>query len=395
MAVSTKYVGLVMPGALGVAHALRLMDDAGGRGTRVVLRAAVRDPRPWIFGGAMALAFTVTSPYSLLDWPLFSAHFRFQLGHLASGHGLDLGIGGWYHLRRTLPLAVGWPVFVAAVAGVVASWRTQRRETLVLLAFPVLFYASTFGSRTLFLRYMLPVVPFLCLFAGFGLSRAHKRLAPVRSWWVAVVVVVLIAGPLYRSVMTDRLLGRTDSRVLAAEWLLEEVGQGSHTVYQTGTLWGHLQLPSTVEALEARRDRAAQSPPQPALRTIRDYARLQAEAQLAAARDSGIGFWSLSEVELREGARPDWIVILESGLTMHGEVSEAIRRIAAEEYQLVHSTPGVPAGGPGWYDQHDAFYLPFAGFAGVARPGPTVAILRRVDPASEPVEPSIPGARGP
>jgi Dolichyl-phosphate-mannose-protein mannosyltransferase len=395
LSVSTKYVGLVMPGALAVAYALRVVEDVGERGPQVALRAALRDPGPWVFGGAMAMAFTLTSPYSLLDWALFSTHFRFQLGHLSGGHGVDLGIGGWYHLRYTLPLAVGWPVFVTALAGAVVAWRSRWRETLVLLAFPLLFYASTFGSRTLFLRYMLPIVPFLALFAGYALSRAQMRFGPLRSSVVAAAAVVLLAGPLYRSLVTDRLLGRTDSRVLAAEWLLGEVGRGSYTVYQTGTRWGRLQLPATADSLEALRDRVVAPASQPSLQTIRDYARLQAEARLEAARELGVGFGSLSLVGLGEGERPDWIVILESGLTDHGEVDQTVRRIAAEEYELVHSTPGVPADGPGWYDQHDAFYLPFTGFAGVARPGPTVTIYRRADPASEPVGPSTSGAHSP
>ena len=33
---------------------------------------------------------------------------------------------------------------------------------------------------------------------------------------------------------------------------------------------------------------------------------------------------------------------------------------------------------PGWYDQHDAFYLPLIGFGGVVRPGPDVTIYERM-----------------
>jgi hypothetical protein len=36
-----------------------------------------------------------------------------------------------------------------------------------------------------------------------------------------------------------------------------------------------------------------------------------------------------------------------------------------------------PPAGSGIYDRQDAFFLPIAGFTGVARPGPTVLIYRR------------------
>ncbi len=41
------------------------------------------------------------------------------------------------------------------------------------------------------------------------------------------------------------------------------------------------------------------------------------------------------------------------------------------------------SGTPGWYDQHDAFYLPLVGFGGVVRPGPDVTIYQRVSTPEE------------
>jgi hypothetical protein len=62
----------------------------------------------------MLAAFVLTSPYAVLDFALFLEHFTFQLGHLAGGHGYPMGIGGAYHPRYTLPLATGWPIYLAA-----------------------------------------------------------------------------------------------------------------------------------------------------------------------------------------------------------------------------------------------------------------------------------------
>jgi hypothetical protein len=391
LAASTKYVGLVMPGALLVAWGMRAFERSRERAWSDRVRLALEDRGPWLFGAVMAVAFVLTSPYVLLDRGLFSSHFRFQLGHLAGGHGVDLGIGGWYHLRHTLPLAVGWPVFGVAVLGGVIAWRAGWQRIVVLLAFPVLFYASTFGSRTLFLRYMLPVVPFVCVLAGVGACAAQRYLSSRPRAVLVLLAAAVLAGPIHRSVTTNRLLGRTDSRVLAAEWLLEEAGQGTHAVYQSGAHWGHLQLPPPADSLETLRSRASRPASRPELQATRDFARLQAEARLADVRVGGVGFRSVRAVELEAGERPEWIVLLESGLIEYGRIDDAVRDVLASGYDEAHRVAGVPPEGGGWYDQHDAFYLPFTGFGDIARPGPSVTIYRRAEEPST----NVPGAESP
>ncbi len=79
-----------------------------------------------------------------------------------------------------------------------------------------------------------------------------------------------------------------------------------------------------------------------------------------------------------EGDLPDWIVMLESPLVYYTNVSPGVARVIASEYTEAHRVEGVPVDGPGWYDQHDAFFAPLSGFRGIARPGPTVTIFRRL-----------------
>ncbi|MCJ7627771.1 MAG: glycosyltransferase family 39 protein [Longimicrobiales bacterium] len=103
LAISTKYVGLILPWVLLLAHGLYHRRVSGDANWRKWARAGLSDPRLWLFGVTGAGAFFVTSPYAALDWALFTNHFNFQLNHLSGGHGVDLGNGGIYHLRHTLP----------------------------------------------------------------------------------------------------------------------------------------------------------------------------------------------------------------------------------------------------------------------------------------------------
>ena len=116
----------------------------------------------------------------------------------------------------------------------------------------------------------------------------------------------------------------------------------------------------------------------------RAYQRLQAGARLEARKKSAAevgGFRTVyfdSVSGFPDGNLPDWIVMLESPLAHYTNVSAALARVIASDYTEAGSVEGVPVDGPGWYDQQDAFFLPISGFRGVARPGPTVTLFRRL-----------------
>lgn len=388
LAMGTKYVGLLMPCSITVAYLLSI--DTTALSTPLArVKSVARDSRPWIFTGCWITAFLVTSPYVVLDNLLFMRHFLFQLDHLAGGHGLDLGTGGVYHLRYTLPLGVGWPAYLVAFAGAVLVIRERWREAAVLLSFPVIFYASTFTSQTLFLRYMMPVVPFVCLLAGFGSVRlAEMGSRPRARTGLALLLLVLAAEPLTRDVSMNRLLSQTDSRVLTSTWLEQSAGPGSYTVYQTGEEWGHLQLPRSeayyLGVLESLRLPAITR----ARQVGRDYERFQAEIRRDTARVRGAGFEYIDSTSFEAGTRPDYVVVLESDLTQYSAIRSSVLNAVAAEYELIHHTRGTSPEAGGWYDQLDAFYLPFRGFADVERPGPDVTIYRRIEtPWRDPLHP--------
>ena len=384
LAASTKYVGFIMPGALVAAHLMRYTPQIPGQGLGVTARKALNAPGPWVFLGAGVGAFMLTSPYVFLDWGMFTSHFGFQLAHLSGGQGLDLGIGGIYHLRHTLPKGLGWPVFLAASGGAVLAFRKEPAKAVVLLAFPVLFYASTATSRTLFLRYMIPLLPFVCVLSGFAVHVMQTRLFVDRPRVTALLALALAVLPLGRSVQLDRVLSRTDSRILATQWLTAEASAEPATVYQTGGHWGQLDLPLQVDSLATLVRRAAAEAYTPVGERLRAYQRLQAQARLEARKTSvpevggfrTVHFDSVSGFP--EEDLPDWVVLLESPLVLYTNLSPSLARVITSDYTEAHRVEGVPLDGPGWYDQHDAFFVPLSGFRGVARPGPTVTLFRRL-----------------
>ena len=241
IAVSTKYNAAIIIAvfagylcARGLAqHRRPGPSPRDGSGSPVSLRQAA------VFAAVTAAAAALGTPYALLDFNSFAADVMSEREHFASGHGLDLGRGWTYHAATTLPAALGWPLYAAALAGCVALFRAGGAPAMLVVA--ILFYYAVAGAgKTVFFRYMLPVVPFLCVAAACGLERLFAA-ARMRAFRRTAVVLLVAAPSLYASVRLGILLQRTDTRLLAAEWIETHVPAGSR-IAMVGSGFGYPRL---------------------------------------------------------------------------------------------------------------------------------------------------------
>ena len=288
--------------------------------------------------------FFAGTPYAAIDSRTFLADLRFDLGHLAAGHGHDLGLGWSYHLTRSLPYGVGMTTSLAALAGVIPLAKHYGARAAAVITFAVASYVSFGGGREVFFRYLLPLVPIVCLFAAVAVRHggiwiaARTRLSTGVA--TAALVAVVAAPLLVECVRFDRLLARTDSRVLAADWLRARVTP-EETLYEEGGHYAALDL-----------------------------------------GDTPLHRWSFNPADgsfgETAGRTPDWLVLEDSPLWTWAGNSAAIKALAAERYTVVRSIRAADEG-RAVYDLADAFFLPVAGFRGIERPGPNVRIYRRRD----------------
>ena len=338
LATATKYNGLLLVCVVGVSQWLAFRD-----GRRL-------DWRIPAFVVAMACGFVLGTPYALVDRARFWADASGEALHLATGHGTSLRIGWVHHLVTSLRFGLTLPLLIAALVG--AGWMAARlgRRALLLLAFPVVYYVVAGRGYTVFARYMVPVIPFLCVAAGSlvaSLAAAADR-GPVSGHRPAIAALLALALVLPSAVQIarfDRLLSRTDSRVLASEWIAGEVPDGA-TVYLAGGMYGAPDL--------ARRG----APP--------PY-RIWEFDERRGTFDTPTGLTA---------EWPEWIVIQESPLTDYSRIPEAVRE-GLRGYGLRRTFRAVNLLAPHVYDQQDAFFLPLSGFSGIGRPGPNISIYRR------------------
>ena len=343
LATSTKYSAAAILAALGAAQVYSIAKS----------RAPLLRPTTWqpaaTFGGTFLFGFVAATPYALLDFPAFEADLRYDVTHLADGHGIDLGLGWQYHLTNSLAYGLSLPVFGAGLAGIVPTARHYPRQAIVLGAFAASFYGLIGSGQTVFFRYVLPLVPILCLSAAVASQRAGLWIASrttVRPQAAAAALGLLLGGMgLVNSVWFDLVLSRTDSRVLAARWLAPRL-RPEDSLYDSGGRYTRLDL-SQVDFHVWVFDPATESFGHP------------------------------------EGRTPDWLVVHESPLLMYTSVPDAIERLAETRYLLVRTFLGTPRRSrSAVYDSQDAFFMPVSGFSTVRRPGPTIRIYRHREATS-------------
>lgn len=350
LATSTKYNAAVVVVSMAAAQILLLATPGSGSWTARRWRSLVPAA---IFVAALVAGFVAGTPYAVLDFPAFAADFSYDLTHLSGGHAVPLGRGWYAHAARSLPYGCGLLLFVAGLAGVATGARRHPQHTFIVASFAAAYYAIIGSGYTVFFRYVMPLVPIVCLFAAIATRHAAESIAsrilpagshhPRVSGTILVALLMLVGGPsLLTSVRMDMALARTDTRVIAAQWLGPQL-RPEHTLHDAGSDYTRLDLRDR-RYHEWRFDPNTQSFGHP------------------------------------EGLTPDWIVISDSPLVHYASAHPALRRLVAERYERVHTVRGTTRlDAAGVYDQQDAFFVPFSGFDQVERPGPTVMIFRRRD----------------
>ena len=218
-----------------------------GDGLARMLRLAVL---PLALAGAVALAaYLAGTPYTVLDFPKFWADFRTQASFVNEGWEGQATLPPGVAYLLALGRGMGWGMLGLAGAGLVLLARRAPTATLVLAAYPVAYLLFMLRSELFFVRFALPVVPFLCVLAACGVvllarmvadaanrrTDSEQRGEPGSSGaltsggvsWVgpigAGLALAAVLQPAIDSVRHNLLIAREDTRVLAARWALDNV----------------------------------------------------------------------------------------------------------------------------------------------------------------------------
>jgi 4-amino-4-deoxy-L-arabinose transferase-like glycosyltransferase len=343
-AASTKYnAGLVvLPGLYAI-----LMGAAQGHEAW-----SLRLRRVPAYLALAIVAFFVGTPYALIDRPAFVAALESISAHLRGGHAAMAGPGWVVHASSSLRYGVGLPLLIAGALGFLLYLVRDRRLGVLFVIFPAAYYAFIGAGETAFARYIIPVVPFLCLAAAYTIGAAaglaarlwnRPHLGPAVAWILAMAAAV---PSLTTAILTDMLLTKADSRLIAANWIRERYPEGV-SIAQTGTVAGQVQMTTAA-------------PDTPDL-----YPALKFEPE------SGRFFTK----EDKDGS-PQMIVVEQCPLA-YCEIPPQWLTVLRDRYELERTIVAYDVSSRALvYDRDDDFYLPLAGLRSVTRPGPNIAIFR-------------------
>ncbi len=231
LAASTKYTGALLVFPFVTAHLLARAQTRGTGNPKPRLQLLV------LAGTLGAAIFVLTSPYVLLDFPSFWANFTTERVHMQLGHfGLDDTPAWLFYIRRLGGALLGWPVLLAALAGIILSVRRESRPWTIVLAVYLLVFLLPMITWTMKAdRYLLPVLPVILLLAASGVElilgrfRYSERSPALRMSLVVAVIAVLAVIPVRKfPELWNR--SRKDTRTLAKEWIEDNLPQGSFII---------------------------------------------------------------------------------------------------------------------------------------------------------------------
>lgn len=125
--------------------------------------------------------------------------------------------------------ALGVPIIVLSLAGLIHAWRTNRRLLLLALPIAALLLGVIAQVRFVLPRFLLPVELILCIFAGLGVAAFDAARPPLRT----VARLAAVAGIAWSTVraldLTSQML--RDTRYAAGAWLARAIMPGDTVGY--------------------------------------------------------------------------------------------------------------------------------------------------------------------
>ena len=224
LSASIKYNGSILAIAILTAHLLHKKDSEKN------LRKKIFDKNIFLSAIAMILSFILTSPYVVLDNKAFLKSIKFITKAVGRGIGMNLDIGWLFYLKFTLRYGIGIPFLLISIIGIIYLIYSHRKEDILVLSFPLAYFIFIGNSYGVFSRYMIPLLPFLALFAGIVINKFISSLKFLRNYIpeVPILISLIILIPsIYNLINFSKILSMEDTRNLAANWVKKNIPSGS------------------------------------------------------------------------------------------------------------------------------------------------------------------------
>ena len=186
----------------------------------------------FLFSILVALfTFSFFSPYVFLDKQKFLESLNYEIG-VALGR---LKVVYVLQFEKTLPYLFQiknffWQMGPVALFGIlgtilllVIALKTRDKKLLILLSFPVAYFVYVGSWYTKFIRFMVPVLPFLAIFAAWFLFEVWKK----SKIFGGILLTLTLTLTLSWSLAFLSIYTRQSTRITASSWIYQNIPKGS------------------------------------------------------------------------------------------------------------------------------------------------------------------------
>jgi YYY domain-containing protein len=221
------------------------LDTRGWRSSASAIRQRQAFKGLLLASAVTLLTVLITQPYMFLDFSTF-------IGNIGDQSEMVRGINDWPFTRQYantprywyqifqlgfwgLGPAMGVVVWTGLAAGIAFAWFGRRKVDLVVLAWVIPYLLITGWLDVKFMRYMLPLVPFLVLYGARTLLWAGDMLTavwPQRRYLVAAPAVVMLIFTGHYALSFTSIYSGPHPAQAASTWLEENATPGSRVVQE-------------------------------------------------------------------------------------------------------------------------------------------------------------------
>jgi hypothetical protein len=190
-------------------------------------------------------AFFLSSPVLLLNFVKLIDGIKFQVNYIATGHHDQIAVSAleyffsFYLIKSIIP-GLTLFVFIFSVVGAWFLYKEEKRKSFILLLWCVGYYLlaeiSLAKPYPFYSRYILPIIPILCLFAGFSVGKSvfliKSSTKTLSGLLLGFCLFLTISYPLYIS-LRYVLSMNPDTRLIAREWIIRHIPQNA-VLYEEG-----------------------------------------------------------------------------------------------------------------------------------------------------------------
>ena len=195
------------------------------------------------------ITFAVTTPYFFLDSTTAVTNLLLESRseHLGAD-GLTPWGNFWWYLTQAIPSTITWWQALLALAGMALAVVSKKVTRIILVVYVLIFLLMISLSALHWARWTAQLLPVFALFtalalddlAGF-LSRRWAWQVRTRTLFLVILVGCITIWPLYQTVLFDIRQSNPSTRILARQWMVEnlppgsKIGQENYTAPLDGT----------------------------------------------------------------------------------------------------------------------------------------------------------------